>query len=41
MGKACRIIRIVLVLTLPWYRGIMEVIYDVMNSPSGDMSASV
>ena len=37
MGKACRIIRIGLVLALAWYRGIMEILCDAMSSPSGVM----
>ena len=37
IGKACRIIRISLVLALARYRRIMEVLCDAMSSPSGGM----
>jgi hypothetical protein len=41
LGKAFLIIRIALVLALAWYKGIMDVLCDAMNSPSGDMSVSL
>jgi hypothetical protein len=41
MGKAYLIIRIALILALAWYRGIMEILCDVMNSPSVDMRVSM